>query len=96
MLFLFVFNELLAEFISMIWIIIFHEYKSLTYKQDSRMDRMMLLYAMIAFLIQFVLHTLQITDFEIGNPPHYNRASSMLYRWYGKGVAALSPTLHRT
>ena len=50
-----------------------------------------------AGLIQFALHQVQIHDFAIvKSPQHYNRAFSMFYGWYDKGVAALLPTLRRT
>ena len=43
---------------------------------------MMLQYAVIADGIQFALHLVQIPYFAIGKiPPHYNRASSVLYGW---------------
>ena len=72
----------LSEFISMLWVIILHEYKSLTYKLSSRLDHVMLQYAMIAGLIQFALLLVKIRDFAIGNPTHmrarahHNRPSS--------------------
>ena len=55
-LFLFTYNVPLAEFTSMIWVIILHEYKFLTYKPCSRCDCMMLQYAERADLIQFSLN----------------------------------------
>ena len=40
----------------------------------------MLQYAVIASQIQFAFHLVQIPNFAIGkSPPHYRRASSMLY-----------------
>ena len=40
----------------------------------------MLHYALMAGLIQFALHLVQIPDFAIGKSPlHHNWASSMLY-----------------
>ena len=61
----------MAEFTSMLWIIILHGYKSLTHKLHSRWDSMMLQYAVIAGMIQFALHLVQIPDFAIGKglPP---------------------------
>ena len=74
----FIKNNTLAELISMVWVIILHEYKP-----HSRWDRMMLQYAGIAGLIQLALHLVQIPDFAIGTrPSNHNRASSMLYSWY--------------
>ena len=84
MLFLFVFNVPLAEFASMLWVIILHEYKSLTNKVCSRWDCVMLQYALIVSLIQFALHLKEIPDFAICNC-HYNRASSMPYVWCDTG-----------
>ena len=81
-LFLFAFNVPLAEFTSMLWVIILHEYKSLTNKLHSRRDCIMLQFAAIASLIQNALHMVQIPDFAIGkNLPHHNTGSSMLYGW---------------
>ena len=43
----------------------------------------MLQYAVIASLIQFVLHLVQILDFAIGKRlTHHNRAFSILYAWW--------------
>ena len=93
--FLFVFNVLLAEFTSMLWVIILHGYKSLSHKLHSKWDHEILLYAVIASLIQFTLHLVQISNFAIGkSPPHHNSVSSMLYDLCGTGVAAVS-TIHR-
>ena len=45
-----------------------------------RWDCMMLQYAVIAGLIQFALHLVQIPDFAMSKSlPHHNRASSMVY-----------------
>ena len=86
MLFLFTFNATPTEFSCMLWLIILHEYKSLTHKLCSRWDCMMLQYAVIAGLIQFALHLMQILDFAISkSPPHHNRHSSMLYGCYDTG-----------
>ena len=60
---------------------------------------MILQYAVIASLIQFTLHLMQIHGFAIGKSPphtHHNRAPSMLYSWCDTEAAALSPTLHCT
>ena len=66
----------------MLWVIILHSYKSLTHKLHSRLDYMILHYAVIAGLIQFALHLMHILDFAIGKSPiHYNIPSSMLYSW---------------
>ena len=55
----------------MFWVIIFQEYKSLTHKPRSRWNRVMLQFAVIASLVQFALHLVQITDFAISkSPPH--------------------------
>ena len=84
MLFLFVFNVPLAEFKSMFWVIIMHEYKFLTHKPlPSKLDHVMLQYTVIASLIKFAIHLVQIHNFAIGkSSQHQNRASSMLYNWY--------------
>ena len=50
----------------MFWIIILHEYKSLTHKPRFRWDHVMLQYAVIADLIQFAPHLVQTPDFAIG------------------------------
>ena len=82
MLFLFTFNVPLAVFTSMLWVIILHEFKSLSHKSHSRWDCMILQYAVIAGLIQFALHLVQIPDFAVGKcPTPHNRASSMFYGW---------------
>ena len=52
------------------WFIIRHEYKSLSHKQRSWWNHVMLLYVVIAGLIQFALDLVQIPDFEIGKSPH--------------------------
>ena len=59
----------LAEFTIMLWVIILYEYKSLTYKLHYKLDCVMLQYAVIASLIQFALHLMQIPDFAIGKSP---------------------------
>ena len=47
---------------------------------------MMLQYIVIAVLIQFAFHLVQIPDFAIGKSlPHHNRASCMLYVWCDTG-----------
>ena len=70
----------------MLWVIIYIEYKSLTHKQRFRWDRVMLQYGVIAGLINFALHLVQIPNFTIGkSPPNHNRASSMLYGWCDTG-----------
>ena len=67
-------QSLLVCFWSLPW------YKTSTNKLRSRWDNMMLQYVVIASLIQFVLHLVQISEFAIGkSPPHHNWASSMLY-----------------
>ena len=77
MLFLFTFNGPMAEFTSMLWVIILHDYKSLTHKLCSRRDCVMLLYTVIVVLIQFALHLVQIPNLTIcKSPPHHNRTSS--------------------
>ena len=63
---LFAFNLLLTDFIRMFWAINIHEHKSLTHKVCSTWDRMMLQYVVIAGLIQFVLHLVQISDVATG------------------------------
>ena len=83
--FLFAFNLPLAEFTSMLWFIILHEYKPLTHKSPSRWDCVMLHDAVLVGLIQFALYLVQIPHFAMGKIPHHNRASSMLYDWYDRG-----------
>ena len=79
-LFFFAFNAPLVEFISIFWVNIFHENKSLTQKPLSRWDHVMLQYAMIAGLIQFAIHLVKFSDFGIGNSPAlHNRASCIHY-----------------
>ena len=56
---------LLTEFTNMLWVIILHENKSLTYKPHSRWDHVMLQDAPIASLILFAFHLKQIPDFAI-------------------------------
>ena len=64
----------------MFWVIILQEHKSLTHKPYSKWDWMMLQYAMIAGLIQFTLHLVQIPNFAIGkSPPNCDWTSFMLY-----------------
>ena len=97
MLFPFAFNETLAEFTIMLWVIILHEYKSLTYKLHSRRDRVMLQYAMIASLIQFALHPVQIPDFAIGKRSYNLTESSPCFTVdVIQEVVALSSTLCHT
>ena len=50
-LFLFAFNVLLVELTSMLWVIILHEYKSLSHKPNSKWDCVILQYAVTASLI---------------------------------------------
>ena len=58
------------------------ENKCLSHKSHFRWDRGMLQYAVIADLIQFALHLVQISDFAIRKSlQHHNRTSSMLYGW---------------
>ena len=61
----FAFNVLLAGSTSTLWVIILPEYKSLTNKSHSRWDPVMLKLAIIASLIQFALHLVQIPNFAI-------------------------------
>ena len=78
-----VFHVRLAEFTSMLWVIILYEYKSLTYKLRFRRNHMILRYAVIADLIQFGFHLIKMPDFAVGNSlQHHNRLSSMLYGWF--------------
>ena len=88
-LFLFAFNVPLTRFTSIIWIIILHEYKSLTHKLRSRWYRVMLQYAVIAALIQFAFNLVQISDFAIGKSLLLpSRASSMLHGRCDTGVCS--------
>ena len=81
-LFLFAFNVHLEEFTSMLWVIILHEYKSLTHKLRSRWDHVMLQYA-----VKPVRFNLSFTWYKSPNlqmakaPTHHNRPSSMLHGW---------------
>ena len=85
-LFLFVFNVPLAEFTSMLWVIILNKYKSLTHKPHSRWDCIMPWYVMIASPIQFVLHLDKCPTWQLTKAsPRHNRASSMLYGWCNTG-----------
>ena len=83
MLILFAFDAILAEFICMLWVIIKHEYKSLSHTPRFRWDCMILQYAVIAGLIQCALHLMQISDFATDNPTntHHNRAFCILYSY---------------
>ena len=69
MLFLFAFNVPLGEFTCMFWVVILHEYKSLSHKAHPIWDPMMLQYAVMTGLIQCAFHLVQISDFAISNPP---------------------------
>ena len=76
----------------MLWVIILHEYKSLTHKPHSRWDYVMLQYAVIAGLIQFALHLMQILNFAISKSPSlYNRAFSILNDWCDTGGCSSFP-----
>ena len=60
-------------------LIILHEYKSLTHETCSECDHVLLQYAVIAGLIQFALHLVEIPEFAISKSlRHYKRTSSML------------------
>ena len=50
----------------MLWVIILYDYKFLSYKLCSRWDHVMLQYAVVAGLIQFVLLLVQTPNFAIG------------------------------
>ena len=54
----------------MLWVIILHEYKSFNHKSRSRWECVILLHAVIAGLIQFAFHQVQIPDFAMGKSPH--------------------------
>ena len=85
MLFLFAFNVPLAEFTSVLWIIILHEFKSLSHRRRSIWDCAMLKYAVIISLIQFALHLVQIQDFESGNPPSHCNIAYPIGGWWDTG-----------
>ena len=70
----------------MISVVIFHEYKTLTYRLSSIWDRVKKQYTVIAGLIQFAFQQVQIPD--IGKSPSlHNRTSSMFYvLYYTKGL----------
>ena len=62
-------------------------WKKKIHKLCYRWDCVMLLCAVIASLIQFALHLVQIFHFAIGESlPQRNRASSMLYSWCDTGI----------
>ena len=107
MLFLFALNVPLAEFISMLWVIILQEYKSLTYKPWSHLEcslwvkdlYLMLQYDVIAGLIQFALHLVQIPQLCNWQPPthtHPHTHTLCFTVCVIQGVPALSPTFHCT
>ena len=88
-LFLFLFNVPLEKLTHMVWVIILHEYKSLSQKVCSRWNVVMQHYAVIASLIQFTLHRVKIPDFAIGkSPPYHYRPSSMFCGWCDTGVCS--------
>ena len=62
MLLLFAFKVPLAVCTRTLYVIILHENKSLSHKPRSIWDQVMLQYAVIAGLIQFALHLVQIPD----------------------------------
>ena len=80
----------------MLWVIVLHEYKSLTHKPRLRWDHVMLQFAVIVDLIQFVLHLVQIPEFDIGKSPPPLEPPPYFTIDVIQGVAALSPTLRRT
>ena len=97
MLLIFAFNIPLAEFTCMLWVIILHEYKSLSHKSYSRWNCRKLLYTVIAGLIRFALHLVQIPDFTISKSPHIiTKPPPCFMVGVTLGTAALSPTLHHT
>ena len=88
------FNGPLAEFTNMLWVIILHEYKYLTHKSHSRWDHVMLQYAVIASLIQFAFHLMQIPNLAIGKSPlPITQPPPSFMIGVIQGVAALS-TIH--
>ena len=60
--------------------------KSLTHKPHFRWDCVVLQYAVIASLIEFALHLVQIHNFAISESPlHHNKNFTMLYAWCETG-----------
>ena len=82
LLFIFAFNVPLAEFTRMFWVIILHEYKSLSNKPRCRCNHMMLQYAMIAGMIQFAHHQEQIDNFAVSKRPLKNLLHALRLVWY--------------
>ena len=82
--FFFVFNVPLWEFTSMLWVIILLENKFLTHELRSRWDRVVLRDAVIAGLIQFVLHLIQIPNFAIHDSPTPEESflHALWFVWY--------------
>ena len=97
MLFLFVFNVPLAEFASLLWVVVLHEYESLTRKSCSKWDYAMLQHAVIASLIQFAFTWCKSPTLKVAKA---SRTMTKLPPCFMvgviQGVAALSPTLHCT
>ena len=87
-LFLFTFDVPLAEFKSMLWTIILHKNKSLTYKPPSRWDRVILQDAVIAGLNHFAITLVQIPEFAV-HESHthtlHNEDFTMLNSWCNTG-----------
>ena len=79
----------------MLWVIILHEYKTLSQKPRSRLDRVMLQCAVIAGLIQFALHMMQIPDFALA-PHTISKPPPCFTVGVIQGVTAFSLVLHRT
>ena len=72
----------LWQFSCMVCVVILQKYNSLTHKPRSRWYRLILQHAVIAGLIQFTLHLVQIPDFVNSKSiPLQNKASLILYSW---------------
>ena len=91
-LFLFAVNVPLAELTDMLWDIILREYKFLSYNPRFKLNRVTLQYTVIAGLIQFAHHLVQIPDFPIDNPLQTITEPPLCFTVGGiKSVAAFSP-----
>ena len=97
MLFLLILNYVWQSLRVFFWVIILLEYKSLDHKLCSRYDHVILQYSVIAGLIQFALHVMQILDFAIAkscHPPTIKEIPPCFKMGVIQVVAALSPTPH--
>ena len=86
----------MAEFNSILWVIILQGYKSLS----QRLDHVILKYAFIASLIQFSLLLVQIPDVAIDKSPHPLTKEHLPYAlqlvWYMNANLSTALAAHRT